>query len=648
MRALLAGGRKRLRVLMFVAVALIGIVFGVLTYATNAFRSLELNTVDTRFSIRGDEEPPDDIVVVGVGATTFETLDERWPFTHDIHANVLDRLSRDGAKVIAFDIQFSEPSNTDAESFALIDAIERAGNVVASTTEVDDLGNGNAFTYVVPLRVFNSRERKAVDRWLRRELGVVVAEGSLPNDPGGILRRVPYEVSGLKSFAVAIAERASGKRIDPEALGGDTAWIDYFGGPGLVDLVPYENVWCSARLEDARARRLQARRCRNVPKTRPEQFRDKIVVVGATAPVLQDVHGTSTTRGGELMAGPEIQATAVETALAGFPLQEASPALDVLLIVLLGLIAPAVSLGTAALARSLLIAVVVGVVYAVAVQLAFNAGTILSFVYPMAALVLSAVGAIAVYYVTEAFERERTREVFSRFVPESVVGEVLKEADGLRLGGVAREATVMFSDLRGFTSFAESLEPDQVIAILNRYLTAMVDEAILPHGGTLVDYMGDGIMAVFGAPIQTDDHAERALAASRDKLRELARFNEWLRTEMGFDKSFQMGIGLNSGQVMSGNVGSERRLAYTAIGDTTNTAARLEGMTKGTPYMLFLSDSTRAGLSDEPSDLVYVDDFEVRGREQKVKIWSVTEAERERFGGSEAFRSVAKEPQAQP
>jgi adenylate cyclase len=230
-------------------------------------------------------------------------------------------------------------------------------------------------------------------------------------------------------------------------------------------------------------------------------------------------------------------------------------------------------------------------------------------------------------------------------VPESVVGEVLEQADGARLGGVSREATVMFSDLRGFTSFAESLEPDRVITILNRYLTAMVDDAILPHGGTLVDYMGDGIMAVFGAPIEMDDHADRALAAARDKLRELVRFNEWLHTEMGIDKSFQMGIGLNTGRVMSGNVGSERRLAYTAIGDTTNTAARLEAMTKGTPHMLFLSESTRAGLSRDPDDLVFVDDFEVRGREQTVKIWSVAEAERARFEGT-AFESVAKAPKA--
>ncbi len=110
---------------------------------------------------------------------------------------------------------------------------------------------------------------------------------------------------------------------------------------------------------------------------------------------------------------------------------------------------------------------------------------------------------------------------------------------------------------------------------------------------------------------------------------------------MGIGEAFQMGIGLNSGRVMSGNVGSERRLAYTAIGDTTNTAARLEAMTKGTTYMLFLSESTRTSLAADPDDLVFVDDFEVRGREQKVKIWSVNEAERERFEGA-AFESVAK------
>ena len=120
----------------------------------------------------------------------------------------------------------------------------------------------------------------------------------------------------------------------------------------------------------------------------------------------------------------------------------------------------------------------------------------------------------------------------------------------------------------------------------------------MDHGGTLVAYMGDGIMAVFGAPIEQPDHADRALAAAREMLSvRLERFNAWIR-EQGLGEGFRMGIGLNSGIVMSGQVGSERRIEYTAVGDTTNTAARLEGMTKGTPHQIFIADSTRALLSD--------------------------------------------------
>jgi adenylate cyclase len=133
--------------------------------------------------------------------------------------------------------------------------------------------------------------------------------------------------------------------------------------------------------------------------------------------------------------------------------------------------------------------------------------------------------------------------------------------------------------------------------------------------------MGDGIMAVFGAPLEYEDHADRALAAAQEMLERLSDFNVWLSAEHGFP-ALRMGIGLNSGPVMSGNVGSEQRLEYTALGDTTNTAARLEGMTKGTPHQLYMADSTRAMLLNQPTDLLYVDEFEVRGREAKVKIWS--------------------------
>ena len=183
------------------------------------------------------------------------------------------------------------------------------------------------------------------------------------------------------------------------------------------------------------------------------------------------------------------------------------------------------------------------------------------------------------------------------------------------------DATVLFSDLRGFTAFAEAREPEQVIEVLNRYLTAMSD-AILDHGGTLVAYMGDGIMAVFGAPVAAGDHADRALDAARAMLARLEEFNAWMR-EDGLGDGFKMGIGLHSGPVMSGNVGSARRLEYAAIGDTTNTAARLEGMTKGTPYQLFVGEPTRDRLAAPPDELEFVSELEVRGRERGIRVWGL-------------------------
>jgi adenylate cyclase len=271
------------------------------------------------------------------------------------------------------------------------------------------------------------------------------------------------------------------------------------------------------------------------------------------------------------------------------------------------------------------VAVGLGVVYTVAAQLLFNAGVVMSFVYPLGVLVLSAGGSLAVQLLTEAFERVRVRDLFARFVPENVVDEVLASADGLRLGGVQREGTVMFTDLRGFTSFAESLGPAQVIDVLNTYLSEMSD-AILDHGGTLVAYMGDGIMAVFGAPLPQADHADRALATAREMLGvRLPRFNEWLRTEGLSETGFRMGIGLNSGHVMSGHVGSERRVEYTAVGDTTNTASRIEGLTKGTPHQVFISGMTKEALTTPAEDLVFVGETEIRGRVGHMQLWSLAD-----------------------
>jgi adenylate cyclase len=257
------------------------------------------------------------------------------------------------------------------------------------------------------------------------------------------------------------------------------------------------------------------------------------------------------------------------------------------------------------------------------VQLAFDNGLIISFVYPLVALAVGTLGTLGTLYVGETIERERVRDMFSRFVPSGVVDQVLASADeNLRLGGVERECTVLFSDLRGFTSFSESQPAARVIDVVNCYLNEMT-EAILEAGGTIISYMGDGIMALFGAPLEQDDHADRALLAARQMIGpRLDRFNGWL-AEQGFDHSFAMGVGLNSGIVMAGNVGSEQRVEYTAIGDTTNTASRLEGLTKDSDAMLFVSATTRERLRESHDDLLFVADVHIRGRVGTLGVWSV-------------------------
>ena len=354
-------------------------------------------------------------------------------------------------------------------------------------------------------------------------------------------------------------------------------------------------------------------------KVPPSVFKDKVVVIGATAPSLQDIHATPT---GAVMSGPEIQANAIATALRGFPLRSLPTVWNIVLIIALGLVVPLVSLRAGPLI-SVAVGILAFALFSFGTQVAFEAGRVSSYVYPMAALAMATVGSIGTHYTLAAFERERVRDVFSRFVPEQVVDQVLAQADAdLRLQGKELVTTVMFSDLRGFTSSAEEMPAESVITVLNYYLHEM-SEAILAHGGTLVCYMGDGIYAIWGAPLEQEDHADRALAASREMLLErLPKFNAWMR-EQGYGEGYLMGIGLNSGPVMTGNVGHERRMDYTAVGDVVNTASRIEGMTKGTPYSVLIAESTIEMMSERPTDLAYYDELEVRGRVAKLKLWAL-------------------------
>ena len=245
----------------------------------------------------------------------------------------------------------------------------------------------------------------------------------------------------------------------------------------------------------------------------------------------------------------------------------------------------------------------------------------MSGLYPLLALGLRFVGALGVATTVGAFERERVRDLFARFVPEAVVDDVLARAeDGLRLGGERKVVTVMFSDVRGFTAYSEKHPPEAVIEVLNEYLSVIRrDPLAWRHARRLHGRRDHGRLRRAADQV---DHADRALAAAEEMAGDaLVRVNELLRARG--DEPFAIGIGLNAGPVMAGNVGSQRRMEYTTIGDTTNTASRLETMTKGSGHMIFLSESVKGMLTRPRDDLVLVDRLQVRGKAEPVTVWSI-------------------------
>ena len=573
--------RRRLISLLLVAALAGGI--GVTAYATHLLRRQDLQSIDERFSIRGDKPAPSNIVFVGVDGTSFQALRHNWPFPRRWDAAVVDNLRNSGAAVIALDIDFAHKT-VESEDLELYEAISRAsGKTVLAATEYTAKGETTVFGGTSNLR----------------EAGTIAGEDHDVIDSDGTVRNFARGEDTLPSLGVAAAELFSHHHYPASLFEARTLPIDFLGGAEHFHEVSFSKV---LRHEYSLG-----------------TFAGKLVIVGADHPLLHDEQPTPTAN---LMKGPEIWANVATTLLSGVPLRRVPGAINIFLVLLLG---AAVPLGSLRLRgwRSLLDAVVLAVVFSVGVQVAFNSGRIVTFVYPMLALALGTLGTLGTLYVSEAIERERVRSVFARFVPADVVEEVLARTDeNLRLGGVELDSTVMFSDLRGFTSFSETQPAARVIEVVNYYLNEMT-EAILDAGGTLVAYMGDGIMAVFGAPLAQPDHADRALRAAREMIGpRLEHFNDWLGAQ-GFGHRFEMGVGLNSGPVMSGNVGSEQRVEYTALGDTTNTASRLESMTKNSGTMLFVSETTRERMHEPPEDLVPVGEVEIRGREQRLAVWTL-------------------------
>jgi CHASE2 domain-containing sensor protein len=355
--------------------ALVATACGLTAYLADAWPRLENDTLDMRFSARGASKAPG-VVVVAIDDKTFSELRRQWPFPRRQHAAVIDRLAADGARAIAYDVQFTEPTDR-RDDLALYQSIAQSKTpVVLATTEVNAAGHTDVLGGEGALK----------------QAHTVAAAANLPAESGGVIRRYPYSLLGLKGFAVATSE-AAGTPVRPSRFSDDRALIDFRGPPGTIRTVSYADV-------------LEGR-------VKPQVFRGKIVVVGATSATLQDVHQTSTTSASP-MAGPEIQANAIWTALHDNPLQPARGWLALIAIILGALIAPLASLRFRVLA-SLLLAAVVAAGYLLIVQAAFDGGTVLVLSYPLAASGLAAIGTVTANYVGAFIERN----AFARQLRES-------------------------------------------------------------------------------------------------------------------------------------------------------------------------------------------------------------------------------------
>ena len=328
-----AVGPTRRRALLLTAAAAIAVALA--AHLSGVLAPLENESFDARTQMRAAERPSE-VAVVAVDGDTFSTLRRQWPFPRSLYGRAIDRLHAAGAREIVIDVQFTEPT-TPREDGALYDAIDRAGGVLLATSETDGHGRTN---------VLGGDENLAA-------VGARAAAANLPEDDGGVLRRFRYQEGGLQTLAVAVAKRA-GRRVDRGDFGSDGAWIDYRGPAGTIPSLSFAGVLSG--------------------KFPASAVRGKVVVIGATAPTLHDVHPTSAS-GNRLMAGPEVQANAIWTALNRLPLRSAPVPLGFLAIVLMGLAVPLaacrVRLPVAALGG-----IVLGLVYLLAAKLLFDAGTV--------------------------------------------------------------------------------------------------------------------------------------------------------------------------------------------------------------------------------------------------------------------------------
>ena len=354
-------------------------------------------------------------------------------------------------------------------------------------------------------------------------------------------------------------------------------------------------------------------------KIPPDAVRDRIVFVGATAAGTYDLRVTPTS---PIMPGVEKHANVAGNILSGRFLRRPDwvELVDLagillfpfLLAGLLPRLRPAVSVGAVALVWAVMFA---------SVHLAFRGGLWLPVVYPTLALGLTFLGITVYRLLTEERQRLWTKRAFQQFVSPEVVEQLMDNPAALQFGGEMRNLTVLFSDIRDFTPYTERHPPQEVVQMLREYLTKMVDQ-VLGQQGTLDKFIGDGVMAIFGAPVPLPDHAERACRAALGMNRELEALQARWAAEGR--EPFRIGIGINTGDMMVGNLGSEQLFDYTVAGDGVNVGARVESLNKEykTETAIIISESTYLAAQDV-LDVRRLGEATVKGKTRPIVVYEL-------------------------
>lgn len=534
---------------------------------------------------------PTNVVIVGVDDKSLEALG-RWPWPRDYHAQLLEIILQGSPAAIGVDIIFAEESGQDD---ALIQSVDAVGSrlVMASYARLEEEsapGRIEAVEFTGPFEGLGTSAK----------LGHI---NTLP-DVDGIVRRsldsIQVENEVVYSFAHELYRVAKGEDPKLSLDEWQRFWIRYSGITGKIEQIPYYNV-LSGEVD-------------------PEYFREKIVLIGPTAVGLADDYYFTALDRAYPMYGIEIHANILIQLLQGQTWTEASRWIGILSILTVGAISALLCSMVRPWMAAILVLSMSGAYVVIAMVLAqTDRGYLLPVFHPLLTMAVVYMGMTILNYVQEKVEKNRIRKIFGKYMAPQVVQQLLDRGgeESVQLGGVKRFISVLFVDIRGFTTMSEGCEPEEVVQILNDYLS-LCAEAIFAYEGTLDKYIGDAAMAIYNAPLDLENHALRAVQTAWKMKGGAKELSDRIQEKYG--KQIAFGIGVNSGYATVGNIGASFRLDYTAIGDTVNTAARLES--NAAPGQILISESTYELVKDfvEAKSL---GEIQVKGKHKAVNVYEL-------------------------